>query len=190
VDNLPVSLRKHLVTGQPQPVAASAVTTPSRQRQKSIRGMLDWYCGERRPKASATTRSEQRLAINRLCDFMGGDVAIHTITLDHAEAFFKMISAQPRAATKAHKDMGLRDRAAWMEGKGAGSALVSLGTVVKQVRLLSAMMAEAVKFGYADTIPFSLSSRTARTKCACVARRSRPATSRRSSGAAVPGMPG
>ena len=50
--------------------------------------------------------------------------------------------------------MGLRELAAWMEGDGAGVARVSLGTVVKQVRLLSAMMAEAVRFGYADTNPF------------------------------------
>jgi integrase len=154
VDNLPVSVRRHLIPEQQQLAAALVTAAPARKRQKSIRDMLGWYCRERRPKASATTRSEQRLAIDRLCGFMGGDVPVHTITLDHAEGFFKAVSAQPRAMTKVQKDMGLRDLAAWMASDGRGLARVSLGTVVKQVRLLSAMMAEAVVFGYADTNPF------------------------------------
>jgi integrase len=154
LDNLPVALRRHLGDGQPQSAAAPTAASPPRQRQKSIRGMHDWYCGERRPQASATTRSEQQLAIDRLCDFLGGDPPVHTITIEHAEGFFKTLCAQPRAATKAQREMGLRRLAAWMEGDGTEVARVSLGTVVKQVRLLSAMMAEAIAFGYADTNPF------------------------------------
>ncbi len=152
LDNLPVSMLRHLGGHAPPPSAAAA---PPRQRQMSVRDMLVWYA-KRRPKASATTRSEQALAVERLCDFLGGDVPAHTIGIEQAEGFFDALGAQPRAVPKALKEMGLRGRAAWTRpgGGGAGSPKVSLGTVVKQVRLLSAMVAEAVRLGYADTNPF------------------------------------
>ncbi len=150
LDNLPVSMLRRL-GGHAPPLAAAA---PPRQRQMSVRDMLGWY-RKRRPKASATTRSEQALAVERLCDFLGGDVPVHTITIEQAEEFFNALGAQPRAVPKALKSMGLRERTAWTRpGGGAGSPTVSLGTVVKQVRLLSAMVAEAVRLGYADANPF------------------------------------
>ncbi len=104
LDNLPVSMRRHL--GGHAPPSTPTAVPPPRARQMSVGEVLGWYC-KRRPKASATTRSEQALAVERLRELLG-DVPVHTIGIEQAEEFFDVVSAQPRAVPKALKSMGLR----------------------------------------------------------------------------------